>query len=516
MAVQDRVEVVRTFGAAVRRLAVASSVIVVLGCGGAGRCSGPKPAVDSGDPSVERNERALRKRPEIVDPANLTEAEVDALAAWLVPYVEEAGGATFTTRPKGELGTVENLADVLEGESLSILGRIYDLPPEVLQRMAEESRQGIPGLLGKYASSTGSVYLVPSGVAAMSEGLGDEVGAVDVATLIMAHELGHALQDQVGDLDRVFGELEDLDHFDGMRGITEGQANWITLRVARELGLEDAFWVLSASQGWGPDGLLHPGAFDIWMLYGQGMAFSEHHAQIGGTEALWDMVKHPPRSTTMLFRPERYARQTRHPKRVGEALRGVEQALTRTPDWLVADTHLGEAPLRKRTLGLDSARVDKVLDAIEWGHERRLSVPTGASVAARNGSLMILKFSDAAQANALVDLLSDGLEKQAEVLNEAEVQAAKIRGTQPATWSVETRPYDKVEGDSVIRRVVGPNSPSGARDARQEEQALWVVRGDVLVVVSVSGFRPGNRLDKATRQLFEQIESTDLGLEAAP
>ena len=72
-------------------------------------------------------------------------------------------------------------------------------------------------------------------------------------------------------------------------------------------------------------------------------------------------------------------------------------------------------------------------------------------------------------------------------------------------WSVEVRPYDRVDGDAVIWRVVGPNTASGAREAKEEEQALWVVRGTRLVVISVSGFRPGNRLDKAVDQLFDQL-----------
>lgn len=506
---------------ALRRLAVASGVALVLACGGSGRCGrdGAPPA-SPGDASTAASSASpadlpsadVGSRPTIADPRNITAEEVDALTRWLVPYVEQAGGARFTTIPKGELGTPDNLADVLEKETKEIVGRIYDLPPEVIDRMARESRAGIPGLLGKYAPSTGAVYLVPAGVARMADGLGSEVDPLDVATLIMAHELGHALQDQVGDLDAVFGGLEDLDHFDGARGITEGHANWITLRVARALDLEDAFWVLSRGQGWGQDGLENPGAFSVWMLYGQGMAFCEHHAAQGGTDALWAMVKAPPRSTTMLFRPERYATTVSdRPEGVSQALVGVEQALTRTPDWVVADTHLGEAPLRKETLGLEAERVETVLDGIVWGHERRMYVPGGSSVAPRSAALMLIRFQDGTQARALVDLLSDGLQAQADARTQAEKElASKLRGVEARTWEVEARPYDRVEGDAVIRRVVGPTSPSGARLAKEEEQSLWVVRGDLLVVVTVSGFRPGNRLDKAVKQLFEQVEGAGL------
>ena len=42
-----------------------------------------------------------------------------------------------------------------------------------------------------------------------------------------------------------------------------------------------------------------------------------------------------------------------------------------------------------------------------------------------------------------------------------------------------------------------------------------IVRDNLLVVVTVSGFRPGNRLDKAVNQLFDQIAKTDLSLPPA-
>jgi len=335
-------------------------------------------------------------------------------------------------------------------------------------------------------------------------------GTLEVATLIMAHELGHALQDQVADLDQTFKKLEDLDHFDGMRGITEGQANWITLRVARAIDREDVFWHLSKGQGWGKDGLENPGAFNIWMLYGQGMAFCEHHAQAGGTEQLWQMVKNPPRSTTHLFRPERYSPTGTQPMDMAGALSGVELALTRSEDWVVADTNLGEAPLRQETLGLDEARVDTVLDAVKWGHERRMYIGAGSSTSPRNASALVVEFDDKARAVALVELLSDGLKSQADARTALEKSMSEsVPGVLARRWEVEARPYDRVSGDAVLRRVVGPVTESGARLAVEEEQSLWVVRDRRLVVLTVSGFRPGNRLDKAVDVLFAQLNAVE-------
>ncbi len=468
-----------------------------LACVGGGR-QAPGPVVNAVD--------AVPDRPQVADMSAITDQEVDALTQWLVPLVEEAGGAKFTTPPVGELGTPERLAGILESETREIVGTIYDVPPDVVEKMAAGARVGIPGLLGKYATSTGKVYLSPSGAAGLQAAHGDAKAAFDVVTLVMAHELGHALQDQVGNLDAVMKDLKDLEHFDGMRGITEGQANWITLRVARKLGLEDAFWDMSSGQGWGKTGLVEPQAFDVWMLYGQGMAFSEHHAAKGGTDALWDIVKAPPRTTTALFRPERYGSANTETVGLSEALTGVETALTRTADWVVADTMLGEAVLRREALGLDAARVDRVLGGLKWGHERRMYVPSGASVRPRSASVMVVGFESAEQARELVELLTDGLEAQAAARTAAEAEMAEnFPGVMARNWVVESKRYDRVEGDAVIQRVVGPLSANGARLASEEEQGLWVTRGNLLAVVTVSGFRPGNRLDKAVNLLFDQI-----------
>ena len=470
-----------------------------LGCFGKGGAT-PTPTVT---PAPVAGPVAL---PDISDPAALTEAEIDAMVAFLSPYVERAAGARFTSTPPGRLGTPDALRDVLHDESRSVLGKIYDVPPEVIEQLAAGARAGVPGLLGKYASATGAVYLVPENVAAM--GQGDPARATEAAWMILAHELAHALQDQVANLDDVLGRLEDYDHFDGMRGITEGHANWVTLRVARELGREDAFWRLARSQGWGPEGLVEPQAFAIFMLYGQGMAMCEHHAAAGGTDRLWEMVKAPPRSTTMLFRPERYAPDLELRVDLRGAMRGVEDLLTANVPWVPTDSLLGEGALRGQLVGLPEPRVASSLEGISWAFERRMFSEGGSSAGPRNAAVRVIMFDSPEGARALVELLTDGLAAQAKARSDLEAQVASASpGFTAREWVVEAVPYDRIPGDVVVRRVVGPSVASGARLALEEEQALWVVRGQRVVVVTVSGFRPGNRLDRAVDEVFSRLDA---------
>lgn len=493
----------------------ALGLIVAVSLGGLG-CWTSTPTADthaSGAPSAEPAavleapvpiERVAL--PPIDDPSALTEADIDRLIVALIPHIERAAGASFSAVPAGLHGTPDALREVLRVETRQIVSRIYDVPDHVIDQLSNAASAGVPGLLGKYASSTGAVYLVPAALAAVGERQGDPAAALDAAVIILVHELAHALQDQQAQLDDVLADLQDLDHLDGFRAITEGHANWITLRVARALGREAAFWELSASQGWGPDGLITPGAFPVFMLYGQGMFFCNDHAERGGTERLWQIVREPPRTTTMVFRPERYAEPLVGPDLTG-ALRGVETTLTSGVDWVPADSVLGEGAIRSEVVGLPSVRVDAVLDGIVWGRERRMYTHGGTSAGPRNAAVWVVSFKTAEAARDLVHLLTEGLQAQAQARTEQERQLAEMHpGIAPRTWQVEAVPYDKVEGDAVVRRVVGPLTASGARRSIAEEQALWVVRGDELVMVTVSGFRPGNRLDRAIVQIFEQLD----------
>lgn len=462
-----------------------------------------------GEPSPEpAADRPRVELPPVAEPTAITEAEIDSLIEVLIPYIEAEAGARFTSVPRGLHGTAEALQEVLISETRTILRRIYDVPDVVIEQMVASTTGEIPGLVGKYASSTGAVYLVPSAFLRLGQAVEERAEVEDMVVVILIHELAHALQDQVADLDAVLDRLEDRDHFDGLRGITEGQANWITREVARALGREAAFWAVSRSQGWGPDGLKEPGAFPIFMLYGQGMFMCDHHAERGGTDKLWEMVRHPPRSTTMLFRPERYAPSLDRATDLRGVFRGLGEVLTRGLTWIPADSHLGEGSLRAAVVGLPEDRVDRVLGSIDWGFERKIYSPGGSSAGPRRAAVQVVHFERPEHATELVELLTDGLQAQADARTRLEADLSTSVGQEAGrTWVVEAVPYDRIQGDAVIRRVVGPLSATGARLSIEEEQSLWVVRGDQLVVLSVSGFRPGNRLDRAVELVFSQLEA---------
>jgi hypothetical protein len=474
------------------------AMLVGLALCGCWPSADPEPQAASAEPAPIA--RPVIDLPIAGDMGALTEEDLERLTAFLVPYVEEAAGAKFREVPPSKIGSADSLREVMAEETRSVIGRIYDVPERVIEQLAASAVASVPALLGKYAPATGAVYLVTSNLAGQ-----DSIEAVRLAALVMAHELAHALQDQVADLGHLFEVPLDYEHFEGLRGITEGHANWVTRRVAIALGIEDAFWAMSRHQGWGPDGVIDPGAFSVFMLYGQGMFFCDHHAKDRGAEALWEIVRVPPRTTTDLFRPARYGTPVEVPDLKG-VLAGVENTLTAGIDWVPADTVLGEGTLRADVAGLPNDRVEDLFDRVKWGYEQRMFSGGGPSAGPRKGSVRIIQFGSAVDAKAMVGLLSEGMEAQARARTEVEAKmAGALPGVVARTWSVDVKAYDRVEGDAVVLRVVGPLTASGARSSSEEEQALWVVRGARLVVVAISGFRPGNRLDRAIEQVFVQL-----------
>lgn len=416
-----------------------------------------------------------------LDLTQLTHAQLSTLAGDLVPMVEEAAGATFHTPPIVGPIDAEGLADVLESETRRVVDNLYDAPPYMLDALARQSRFQVPGILGKYIPATGRVVL---GLGPLAAAIDDPSKALDAACLVLAHELTHALQDQVADHGSRFGTVTDIDAFNGLRAVSEGHAVFVEERVAERLGTTDVFWTLARGQGWGPGGLERPQAFKVWALYGQGRAFVRHHHAMGGSPHLWSVLRQPPPRTSMIFRPETYAPAVPSTPSWGEALAGVEQKLTRG-DWAVVAGPVGEYDLRDDVAGLDPDEVGDILSHLVHGHQRDLAMPD------REAHIRILDFDSPAAPYHWLELLSKGQDALAAALS-----------TPGNAWSVQVVPYDTIEGDAVIRRIVAPQAPHASA---LETDSVWVVRGTRLVVVQAQRFRPGLRMDWTLEEVFARL-----------
>lgn len=423
----------------------------------------------------------------VVDsPDDLDEPTLNAIVAELVPLVEQAAGVAFETPPHARLGRIVDMRGILRNEFLLVFAEMYDVPDFVLEQLADQAEQSAPGIVGKWGIQTAVLYLSPEAVARVTESAGlppEDVG--DVARLVLAHEMAHGLQQQVapwGDI-----ALRDSDHLDAERGVTEGHANWVEKRVADALGLDEARNALNLSQGWSEDGPTGLGSFELWALYGQGMRFVDHHYQRGGLDAVWTVVREPPASTSMLFRPETYAPSLPDSALDPAVFDGVAEQLTEGR-WIPVRSRVGEITLRKELIAYPADDVDLVLshlvDAI--GEE--------ALRDDRSADLRVLVFDGPEWPLWFIDLVG---------APPPEAPGEEVPDDVPMPeWTFEITPVDGLEG--AVNRRIG----LAGMGVRFEANEVLVPRGDTLYVVRVTGFRPGLRMGRAVDQLLTAAASS--------
>lgn len=431
--------------------------------------------------------------PAFADP--WSDESLAAALAELQPLVEAEAGRTFTTPPKVVRMNGDEHLSLLRAEYTWIFGELMGDAPEAIRAANADgsARLLFVGALGKYGVLDKNLYLNAPAIEASTAQAGLPPEAVrDVLRLILAHELTHALQDQVVDLRATVEDLADMEQMSAASATWEGQATWVEGRVAARIGLDDLFWKLNGLQGWGRDGLIDVGSWHTWSTYGQGYRFQSHQHQRGGVDQVWRTLDEPPGSTAQIWRPEAYDPVVPTPPRdYAAVLRGVEQQLTKG-DWLVANTRIGETLLRGDAVhdkaGLPA--LEEALAHLRWAHGLELERED------RTAEIRVLEFDDPSWARRWLELLR----QQRTAVN---AHAAAEIG---APIEVITEPFTDAPGDDAVLRI--ERIPMGGGRHLERHQA-WVVRGDTAVVVTAERFRPGLRLGWTVEEVYRRLAATD-------
>ncbi len=431
--------------------------------------------------------------PAPVDP--LSQEGLEQLAAAVVPLVEKHAGRPFVTPTPVALAGGEDFAAMVAKENRLIYDRVFAASPDAVRaRLAEQSGWATEHMvLGKYGIQTDTLYLSAGPLKAAAERLeGDRLA--DVVTVIMAHELTHALQDQHTPFEGLLGAVRDEDHLAAASGSWEGFATWVEQQVAHELGLDDVFWSLTELQGWNADGLQNPLAFEVWAQYGQGRRFVEHH-QGKGYDHLWAVLAAPPSDSAMLFTPDAWRPEAApYPVDFHPALTGAEAKLTSKREWATLITRVGDLELRSEAIqGHTEAELDELMAHLVHAQKLAAVLPDRA-VEAR-----LMLFDDPAWPKRYLELL------RAQGSSEVERQGDRYG----VTIAVSYEPFEVTEhtvDDATLRTARRPIG--GGRHV--EERAAWVVRDRVVLVVSAESFRPGLRMGWAVNHVLEGLEGIEL------
>jgi len=138
-------------------------------------------------------------------------------------------------------------------------------------------------------------------------------GGVDIDEPVLAHELGHAIQDQQFNLSQYGRETSDVDA--GILGLIEGDVSLIEQRY--RTACEAELWSCVSNQGEAGDGdgsgdgdPSEPANwglyFESFQPYSDGPSFVEYVFDRGGWAAVNDLYEEPPRSAYYVVKPDSY------------------------------------------------------------------------------------------------------------------------------------------------------------------------------------------------------------------
>jgi len=438
--------------------------------------------------------KAKERRAERDDP--LSPFHLDRYLKDLLPRVERSAGRPFREAPTVQLAGRASFDALLVAEQTLIYDKVMtDTPPELRRQLIEANTRSLRrGLLGKYGILDKQTYLCADAlVDALQASETDPVHLEAWARLIVAHEITHALQDQHVDLLGLLDGVKDEDSLLAASAMWEGLATLVQEDVARELSLLESHDALIALQGWSRDGLEDARAYNTWAIYGQGRDFMAHHRRTSGADKMWEVLAHPPPNTAMLFRPETWAPEA-GPASLDYAaiLRGTEQHLTKG-DWVISNTRLGELKLRSEASGSDTApELEDILAHLEHAQALDLLRPD------RSGAIRLLIFESAPWPTHYLDLL-----RREQTSAAAQVAAELDVPIEVLYQDLETLRSALAADVATLRTERIPLPAGGHRESR----SAWVARGDALVVVRATDFRPGVRLGKTVTEVFARLDA---------
>lgn len=239
----------------------------------------------------------------------LSEAELERLSARTAARVEAMRCLSYETVPPVEIASREALEahlaedfsavdadsrqfDNAEMETLLLIGSETD---SVAVR--EESRSATVG--GYYDFEAGQIVVVS-----------DDSASLSIDEAVLAHELGHALQDQQFDIGQY--ERNTTDRNAGILGVIEGDMHRLENHY-REACNADAWAEDCVSQETDAAGSLPPnrGLFLLqFQPYSDGPAFIDGIYDDGGWAAVNDLYVQPPQTALHTIEPETYGEIT--------------------------------------------------------------------------------------------------------------------------------------------------------------------------------------------------------------
>lgn len=374
-------------------------------------------------------------------------AQAEKMIAETLPLVEKHTGRKFDAFPDWTLASTDEVRDALARDLAPQFAALESaLSPEEARGFAEMQAAAMaPFLLGKWGFLDRQIFLAPQRVAPLMELIEIEKWHTDaIVRVIVAHELAHALQDQVAGIGDRFGSITSTEESLAFNALVEGHAVFVAEKVGRELGLSLAeieatqrLLARAVSQG-DPvlDMLSEVAASHFEQTYLGGASFCAHHYARGGNERLWELFTKPPLTTAMIAKPETYTTQVAETVDLAAVLADIDQMFGEGP-FDVRDIELGRMILANSYALMPEQAREEVLDQIVQAHALFAADPTDPNTF---GNVTIMLIEDPAYAPRFLQHIQRLLETNM-------VQMKKSNSI--VVENLENGPCEGIEGDAT-------------------------------------------------------------------
>lgn len=347
------------------------------------------------------------------DDSAYSEEQAHEWATELIPLVEKATSRSFVSFPTIKLVGREKLASVLAEELTTQLGNMIAAGEDVdTARLAQQRAILLaPMLLGKYGIHDQVLYLVPKNLRPTLEFLGAEQSLYEsIAKLVIAHELTHALQDQIVGLETKIDNIASHREMEAFMAAIEGHAVFVEDRVAEQLQLSGAAKKMATMLSSGAIEFDDPALKIINQIimsqfeqvYIGGRDFMAYHAERGGPDQLWHILAHPPKSFSQIFAPETYGTEVHETVNLRNALRGLNRYFQRR-HWPSSISKMTESQLRAAFALLDTGSRGEIMSRIRSAYTLLLQAPAEDGL----GSVSVFVLSDGSFAPTMIAMLED-------------------------------------------------------------------------------------------------------------
>jgi hypothetical protein len=420
----------------------------------------------------------------------------------LVPLVEQASARSFVSFPTIELVGREKLAAVLTEELAVQLGNMIAAGEDVdTSRLAEQHAILLtPLVLGKYGIHDRVLYLVPKNLPPALELLGAEESLFNsIAKLIIAHELAHALQDQIVDLNVGISKIDSHQEMEAYIAAIEGHAVFVEDRVGEQLQLSEAARTMATMLSSGAIEFDDP-AFEMInqvavspfeQAYIGGRDFMAYHAEQGGAERLWHILAHPPKSFSQIFAPHTYGSHIEKTVNLLPALRGLDRFFRRQhwPSYII---EVNESQLRRDYALLDTASRGEIMSRIRGAYAMRLADPSNAGF----GSVTVFVLSDPTYATTMI-----------RILEEAGSQNIR-RMASGYVFGLANEVMDDLQGIQSDRARIHSYEFGPSGESLTQYQIVRVARGTILVeIIDVGAGLRQETFKELAERTFDQVNA---------